>query len=360
MKEKGRQIEMKLPKQVLSRSGWLLTTLLMAITLILFPLSAFAEDGLAFYVTPIFPESQREGEGGYFDLQLGPGTHDKLTLSLQNGGDEPVLVQITPHTAFTNVNGVVEYGREAEEADPTLIYSLEDLVTPIEPIEIAGGGTQEVTLELTMPDDAFEGVLAGGLRIEEIREEAPEETRTEEGVAITNEFAYVIGVLVRNEMNSISPDLALLEVFADQINHRNVFSATIQNFMPAFANRLSVEAQVRREGETEILYEETKENMQMAPNSQFNFPISLNGDRFQSGSYELMMTARSGENEWQWTEMFTVEADEARRLNRQDVLVEETFSWWMILGVLLISVLIGLVIFLLYKNKKQQKRDDTP
>ncbi|NMP60048.1 WxL protein peptidoglycan domain-containing protein, partial [Enterococcus mundtii] len=70
--------------------------------------------------------------------------------------------QITPHTAYTNVHGVVEYGKDAEEADPTLPYSVDALIEASEVIDLAGNETKTVEVALRMPEASFEGFLAGG------------------------------------------------------------------------------------------------------------------------------------------------------------------------------------------------------
>lgn len=333
------------------------TLLVLALCMIaLFPLKGFAEDEtLNFYVTPEFPESQVEGSGSFYDLNLSPGTEETLTVKLQNAIDEPVKVAITPHTAYTNVNGVVEYGKTAEETDPSLIHSLDELIEVPETIELAGKETKTVTLQLNMPEEAFEGFLAGGLRISEVKEDTEEEEAQGEGLAIKNEFAYVVGVIVSNSRDAVQPDLALLEVFPDQLNYRNVISATLQNFTPTFVNRLEVEASVKRKGEDEVLYEAQQEQMQMAPNSHFNFPISLNGDRFRSGDYVLEMTARSGEEEWNWTEEFTIQADEARSLNREDVTIDSSPNWLLIGGIAFILCLLAVIAYLVLQNKKNKQ-----
>ncbi|WP_439711687.1 DUF916 and DUF3324 domain-containing protein [Enterococcus innesii] len=343
-------------KTILSRMNRMATLLVLATSMIaLFPLKGFAEDEtLNFYVTPEFPESQIEGSESYFDVNLSPNTNETLALTLQNTTDEAVKIAITPHTAYTNVNGVVEYGKNAEEVDPSLVHSLDELIETPDTVELAGKETKTVTLQLKMPEEAFEGFLAGGLRISEVKEDTEEEEAEGEGLAIKNEFAYVVGVIVSNSRDAVQPDLALLDVFPDQLNYRNVISATLQNFTPTFVNRLEVEASVKRKGEDEVLYEASKEQMQMAPNSHFNFPISLNGDRFRSGDYVLEMTARSGEEEWSWTEEFTIRADEARSLNRDDVTIDSSPNWLLIGGALFIVCLLAVIAYLILQNKKNQ------
>ena len=328
--------------------------LLIMLAFLFSPILVSAEENLSFYVTPEFPESQVEGSGRYFDLNSEPGSTEELTLKIQNANDQAKTIEITAHTAFTNVQGVVEYGKDAEKADPTLPYSLADLIEPPVPIELAGNETKTVKVMLNMPKEAFSGFLAGGLRIAEVKEK-PQETETSgEGVAIKNEFAYVIGVVVSNDRSAVKPDLDLLDVFADQLNYRNVISANLQNFTPTFVNHLEVEATVQKEGENDILYRAKQEQMQMAPNSNFNFPISLEGDRFRSGDYVLKMTARSGEEEWQWERNFTIDADEARALNRADVMLDTSINWWMIGSIILLVLLLGIILYLSRHNRKKE------
>ena len=338
------------------RTSWWVLTLLFLLFGI-FPSVAQAEETLSFYVTPEFPESQVEGSNSYFDLNLAAGATETLALKLQNVSSDPIQVQVTPHTAYTNVHGVVEYGKDAQEPDSSLTYSLDELIDSSGVIELAGNETQTISVPVHMPEESFEGFLAGGLRISEVKEKQEETAINEEGVAIKNEFAYVIGIVVSNSRDSVQPDLDLLAVFADQLNYRNVISATIQNFTPTFVNRMAVEATVQRAGENEVLYEASEEMMQMAPNSNFDFPISLEGDRFQSGDYVLKLRAISGEDEWVWERPFTIKADEARALNQADVTIDSSMNWWMIGAIILLVLLLGVILYLLIQKKKANRSE---
>nr|WP_254905477.1 DUF916 and DUF3324 domain-containing protein [Enterococcus mundtii] len=315
------------------------------------------EEALTFYVTPEFPDSQIEGSSKYFDLNLAPESVETLTLQIQNAGSESIQVEVTPHTAYTNVHGIVEYGKDSKAPDNSLIHSLDELIKPTDVIELEGNETKKISIPLHMPKESFEGFLAGGLRISEVKEDDEETKNNEEGLAIKNEFSYVIGVVVSNSRDSVQPDLDLLDVFADQLNYRNVISANIQNFTPTFVNRMAVEATVQRVGEDEVLYEASEEMMQMAPNSNFNFPIPLKGDRFQNGEYLLKLKATSGEEEWEWERTFTIEADEARALNRADVTIDSSLNWWMIGIGLLIIVLCVIILYLIVQKKRSTGKE---
>ncbi|MGM0294547.1 DUF916 and DUF3324 domain-containing protein [Enterococcus sp. AZ062] len=339
-------------KRSIQSGLWLLVVLFFFL-----PVSAQAEETtLNTHVTPLFPESQVDESKGYYELLLAPDQKETLQVKVGNSSSEPINVQVTPHTAYTNTLGNVEYGKDAEEADPTLIHSLDELMTPSEVITLAGNETKVIEIPLQMPKDAFEGYLAGGLRITEVKEEEESEAPEGEGVAIKNEFAHVVGVVVSNSRDSVQPELELLDVFADQLNYRNVISATLQNFTPTFVNQLAVEATVKRAGENDVLYKAEKEMMQMAPNSNFNFPISLEGDRFRSGNYVLELTAKSGDNEWSWTREFTIDADDARKLNREDVMIDNSPNWWMIGTISLLILLVIILLYFVLKKRKQEKK----
>lgn len=341
---------MKLSKKVVA-------VVLTILPLLVMPIQVVAEDEefseINFYVTPIMSESQVDNNSTYFDINTEPGREEKLGLEITNTSDEAITVEVAAHTAFTNANGVVEYGLDEDEPDPTLKYSLKELIEIPEPVIIEANQTQRIDCLLKVPRESFEGILAGGIRIQEVNNEV-DELSDEERLAIKNEFNYVIGVILSNERKSIEPDLELLDVFANQLNHRNVISATIQNYIPSYVNNLSIEAQVKKDGEDEVLYAAERENMQMAPNSHFDFPISLGGERFVSGNYVLSLKAKSETNEWSWDFPFSIEADEARKLNREDVTVVTSINW-LIVGLLTILFLSFCVIgYLLIKNRRNK------
>lgn len=340
----------------------LVECILIVFLIIGFPVLSLAQESqLRFYVTPEFSENQVDDSKRYFDLNLEPGETEALEVTLQNASTEKIQVAITPHTAYTNVHGVVEYGKDASDPDPTLIHSLSDLIETPEVIELSGNETKTIEIPLRMPQEVFEGFLAGGLRIAEVREETETTEESGEGVAIENEFAYVLGIIVSNKRDSVLPGLNLLDVFADQLNYRNVISATLQNVAPAFINRMSVEASVYKEGEDDVLYEAQAEQLQMAPNSHFHFPISLEGDRFQSGNYILRLKAISGEDEWEWERPFTIEGETARALNRQDVTLDSTPNWLLIGGIFFISCLLAIIVYLIVQvntNKQTQEKEE--
>lgn len=312
--------------------------LIWAMTMLFFNAgTVFADQMAGFNVQPIFPESQIEDSSGYFDLILSPGDSDEIGVMIENTTTDELTINITTHTAFTNVNGVVEYSQDLETHDPTLLIKLPDLIEGESQITLASGEKKQVNLELTMPEEILEGIVVGGIRIEEERDNYS----SEETVSIENTISYVIGVVVGNHRSQLEPELELLDVFADQLNYRNVFSAHLQNPIGRFINQLEVEAKIYDVSQDEVLYQAERQGMQMAPNSNFKFPIHLDGDKFVDGTYYLHLIARSGSEEWEWKKEFEVNRQTATTLNQQDVTVDTSVNIWMILAIVLAILLLG-------------------
>nr|WP_241433521.1 DUF916 domain-containing protein [Listeria floridensis] len=77
----------------------------------------------------------------------------------------------TVHSATTNMHGVVEYGETSERKDETLPYLMKDLVEVPDEITISPKSSFDLKLLVTMPERMFNGMLAGGITLEE-KEEA--------------------------------------------------------------------------------------------------------------------------------------------------------------------------------------------
>ncbi len=84
----------------------------------------------------------------------------------------------------------------------------------------------------------------------------------------------------------------------------------------------------------------------MAPNSQFGFPIPLNGAPLEAGEYTLEMTAKAMGAEWSWSEPFTIDADEAGQLNATDVSIPPTDYTWLYVSIGIALVFASIILFL--------------
>ncbi|HBM2518137.1 TPA: DUF916 and DUF3324 domain-containing protein [Enterobacter hormaechei subsp. xiangfangensis] len=330
-----------------------------------------------FAVNPVIPENQIDKEKTYFDLKMAPGTVQTVEVQLRNDTDQEVVIVPVIASATTNLNGVVEYGENDIEADETLPYDMADLIEVDEEITIPKQSQITLPLKITMPSESFEGVIAGGLTLKETIEETDTaDSEEEQGLAIKNEYAYVVAILLRQNTTEVSPDLKLLDVGPGQVNARNTINVTLQNPEAAYLNSLRLINEVKKKGDSDVLYSSDTSRMQMAPNSNFSYPISLEGQRLEAGTYVLTSVAYGGksdegqykiENEegeeesylykWTFEKEFTVTGEVARDLNKKDVTIETDYTWlYFLIGGLLL--LLALLLLLWYRRKKKNETDE--
>lgn len=335
---------------------------------------------LGFSVTANVRElDNRASDQSFFDLILEPGQKQTVTVTLKNDTNRQMTVEQEVSSATTNINGVVEYSPNNIEADKSLRFNYDDLVQTEQEIVLAPHSEKTINIDLQMPEEHFDGQLVGGLTYREKIDEEEAIPENQEGLAVTNRFAFVIALLMRQNKVAVEPDLKLHDVGPGQVNYRNVINANLQNPAMTFLNRMHVNAKVHGIDNPEIEYSVNRDRMQMAPNTNFDFPISLEGQPLRPGRYRMTMTVNgvqddqgdyTAENsegeeityrhEWQFEREFTITAEKADELNERDVTLEpEDRSWlkWLLVGLLLLLILLFLW-FILWKRRKKEDEEE--
>lgn len=329
-----------------------------------------------FAVTPITPKNQIDQDNTYFDLLLSPNQTSEANVNLRNDTDKEVKVGISLNTATTNSNVVVEYGHNDLPRDKSLEYDLKDYVQYPESITLKPKSEQTVPFKIKMPDKAFNGVIAGGITF---KEEGRNETKSsdKQGLSIENEYSYVVALLMRQNEKEVQPNLLLHDVKPGQINARNTILASLQNDQKTYINQVAVNAQITKKGSDKVLYKEEKDDLQIAPNSSFSFPISLKEQALEPGDYQLAMTVSGNENpkgaftqkngdktnhfEHQWTfkKAFRIDGKTAKELNEKDVTLKQDNTWlYILIGILILLVVNGLIIGLIWRKKNEANKKD--
>ncbi|SBO17384.1 conserved exported hypothetical protein [Carnobacterium divergens] len=335
----------------------LLTVLIIAFTIPFLHLTTVSASELNFAVEPLIPENQRDKTKTYFDLLVKPDSEQTIEINLRNDTENEVIVEPKVHSATTNLNGVVEYGPVETKRDSTLKHDLNEVVSVEKEVKIPAQSSVKLPLTITVPKEEFNGILAGGITLQEKETKNNDNTETK-GLSIQNQYAYVVALVLNENNTQVKPELKLNKVFPDQVNARNVINANLQNSTPNYLNQLNVVAKITQKGKTTALYETTKKAMQMAPNSNFDFPISLAGEKLEAGEYTLELTATTKADRWHWKKNFTIKADEAKKLNAKDVTIKKDYTWLYIMigiGLIVLSILI-VILILKRKRKKEEER----
>jgi hypothetical protein len=303
------------------------------------------------------PENQINKKLTYFDLKMSPGAKQTISLTLTNNSTEEKEIAIEPNTAITNQNGVIDYSKHKQEKDSSLRYSLTELITPKQIVKLKGKEEKEVQFTIQMPQESYDGVILGGFYIYELHQS--DDKKDSEHVKINNEFSYIIGVKLTETDKSVSPELELNKVQAGLMNYRTVVTANLQNSKPVILNNLNVDAQITKEGKKEVLHQTKKNNLSMAPNSNFDFPINWDNQKLMPGKYHLYITATDGNQTWRFDKMFEIKGNIAKELNKTAVEVEKDYTLIFIGFAVIIVSLILFIILLLRKKKRGETNEES-
>lgn len=318
-------------------------------------------EGMSFNMDSTVSEKQwKQGENeSYFDLMMSPDEKTDLKVIIMSSSTATQKVKVTPSNAYTSQTGLVDYTIDDKKLDKTLKYPMTTLMSDAQTVELKPGEQKELVFNLKMPKDTFEGVIVGGL-VAELADDKKEEPASEQtqGVNITNKFQVIKPIVVRENEEIVKTELQLNDVKPTLVGYRTAVSANIQNITPTMFGKLDIVAKITKKGSTEVIKKSEQKNMEMAPNSNFDFPISWNDQPLSPGDYTLDLVAKSGEREWPFKKDFTISKEDSSKLNEDAVDLQESEGipmWiWILIGCLVVMIVLLIIIFIVkhHKNKK--------
>lgn len=307
-----------------------------------------AESNVNFSVEAVPNEFQIDSGVTYFDLRMQREQQTNLKVKIYNQGSDDQAYLVSLRNATTNGNGLIVY----EEQKPLTLapFSLSELTRVSEqPITIKAGQSKVVALKLTLPKQAIEGVILGGI---EIKKQDKEEEETDQ-VGVRSRQAYVIGVKVRSSIRDVAPDLIFEGVKVGSYLSRPSVLVTLANQAPAISEKLQMEAIIKKGKEVIVRKELTA---QFAPTTYMTVPITSMGI-LTPGTYQLSIKVTGHGQDWAWEDDVTVSEKQVREMEKTVPVIEQhpnsLLGEWskrlMIGSLLIIFVLLGYI----YRLKRQ-------
>lgn len=335
--------------------GYLLCAIIIAIFFAFFPtISVRAENPVGFNYKVEYPENQIGSDKGYYDLLMTPGKKQTVVLKVTNPGEKPVKIGVSVNGTKTNSNGVIEYGDTLLENDKSLKFPFEEVVSAPEILELKPGGVTDLKVNIKMPETSFDGMILGGIQLKKIEEKTEKKA---EGATVKNEYAYVVAMILKLNEKELKPEIAINKAFASQENYRNTIGINLSNTTASLmSGKMSVEAQIMKKGSQEVLFERKQTGMSFAPNTQMNFPVSMNGERMVKGDYTADVLVVIEDKKWQKSVDFKITEEEADKYNKRDVgLVQDRGIDWKTIALIVVGFLVVVVgIFIVVKLVKKQ------
>lgn len=317
-----------------------------------------ANDGVVPYsVQVVIPENQVNQNVSYFDIEMEQNQTQELEIIVYNSSNQDITVEVSNNPALTNSNGLIVYDglSEGEELHESMSYPFSEISSIESPtVDIAAGEQETVGVTVEAPNEAFDGLILGGLYFSL----EPENTEDTESVTIQNRYSYALAVQIQEtgNDNTVEPNIEMLGVDPGVINYRTGLQSEFVNTSPMIVG-LEIEGSVYEEGAEEAMHTRTEENFTVAPNTKFKFPVMYDNQRLEPGNYVFRANASNGEESWEFEEDFEVTEEVADEANEEAVeLAEEednTLLMYLVIGLgVLVAILLIVVIYLLKKRKK--------
>ncbi|WP_413480516.1 DUF916 and DUF3324 domain-containing protein [Carnobacterium maltaromaticum] len=301
----------------------------------------------------------------FYDLGVTKGENKEIQAIIANSSNQPIYVKSQIFTAFTNENGTITYNTKPKSISKSLKFKLSDFAT-IEAsdkrIEVPPHSEKTVTAFIDVPKDVPDGVMLGAWYFE--KENQVVENKEEQGIGIANKYSYSLAIKVTVNQEIEKPELKLKGVTTGLSNYRKAIQATIENESPGIISKLTVDAQILNEKNGELLYERKQEDMIMAPNSNFSYPIFLKDQEMKPGDYVLNVEASTNDpkwpsQNWSWSQKFSITKEKAQQINQDalnDNVSSENNNNLVLIGVLFLIVSGLVTLFVLIRSNQKKKR----
>lgn len=325
------------------------------------PLTVFSEEKEnainQFSYDIIYPETQQNKKLGYFDFKLEPNAKQKVMIKLNNTGKKELNVLVQLNDAKTNSNGEIEYGTNDIPKDDSAKVTFTNVVKGPKEVKIAGGTSKTIELAVDLPENTDPGIILGAIQLQPQQAQSKNDSNTRN--IVVNEFAYVIGMLMRvGDTSQVKPDLKFHRVYTSIKNEQSKLFIKYSNTQAAILEDMNVSVSVRKKNKQNSIFDYKKTKMRMAPNSMIDLPIELGDKNISAGDYTAQISVKAGKGKsWSWKEDFYLNSSEVAAIAKSvanDTKKNNLLSWLTIPAV--ISVGAG---FLFFKKKKTKKRNKT-
>ncbi|WP_020090308.1 DUF916 and DUF3324 domain-containing protein [Levilactobacillus parabrevis] len=317
-----------------------------------------ATNNVGYSVAAKLPSNQINKQNSFFDLRMNSDKTQTLQVRVYNVTNEDIKIQTAIHTAWTNSGGSIEYVTPAKSFDPSLRYKMSDIskIQGKKTFTIPARGSRIVTATVKIPKTNFKGVILGGWYFKRLDSKV---TGTVKGSGnMTSQYSYVIGM--KYSLGSApNPEMSLGKVGAGLSNYHRAIIANVRNTSAVIIPKLKMHTKIINRDGGKTMVDAKQENIQMAPNTTFSYPMLREKNKLEAGHYHLHMLIRNTDHEWEFDRNFTITQAQADKYNKDSV-DDSGISIWLLvaLGALGMLILVLLILLIIYLIRRKRRKDD--
>lgn len=309
-----------------------------------------------FGVKAILPENQIDQNISYFNLLVKPNQSQTLEVELQNLANKERTFDISINPAVTSDGGTIDYSQKNAKLDNSVPFDIRKYITLNQSsVKIRANSTLKVPINISMPDKKFKGRILAGFTVKPKEDDIKPSKEKKSETQIINRLAYSIAISLQQNKEKIAPDLKLLNASAKDFNSLPYIALSFQNPSGTIINDLIFETKLYHDGK--LFIENTSNPFLVAPTSNFNLRLDLDGHKVSSGSYDVVVHAKSKENSWTFNKKFTVSEKNANKVNNNTVYAEKGMDWKLLTIIILLVALSIITILYIYKKLNKSKKE---
>ncbi|WP_334333267.1 DUF916 and DUF3324 domain-containing protein [Companilactobacillus sp. HBUAS59544] len=314
-----------------------------------------AQPVINYSVTPIQSQYQFDKKVTYFDLKVTPNQKLSVSFKINNNDTKTHTYTVMINRASTDTNGVIAYNDSKVEPDKSLKYDIQKLVSYPKKVSVGPKTSKEVTVNINAPSGTFNGVVLGGILVEQ---DDQVNKKNPKGVTIKNKYNYVLGLQLLQNTKPVKANLKFIKAYETTKNGQVFVNALLDNDVPRIESGVQINSKVT-DSNQKVVLQSKRANMDLAPNSYFNYPVNINtvvgtnkNKRLKPGTYQMTLNikANNGKDIWNLQRKFTVTSQETKAINKKTPV--DRGSKDLIIGIIAgLVVISGLVIWYYRKHK---------
>lgn len=318
---------------------------------------AAAED-VGYSVSAIPSKLQQNKKLSFFDLKAKPKQAFELQVEIQNNSAEAGTFKVAATNAMTSNNGTITYGPTTRKIDQTMkvpFTSIAKVKTP--EVEVPANSKKIVSMQVTMPNYEFDGMILGGFYIEKMA------AKDKNASGYSNQYAYAKGVVIKENANVVHPNLEMPAVGIKKENNQINVAGTLRN--PTMTNiaDLDLQATITKRDSTKSIVTKKLTGYSVAPTTNFDALFQYDKQKLPAGKYTLRVKAQQTtgmKHKWDLTKDFVIAKDAAKPKESQGLTIvsKPNILLYVLLGVvaaLLVIIIFLLWFFLIHKRRKNNQ-----
>jgi len=342
-----------------------------------------------YVITPI------AADNNYYDLTVEPTRKQIIEAEIRNNTDNDVTVYAGFYTAVAGQDGAIEYIGPRDQLENN-VKTLSEHITGNREIVIPANKSYLFQFTIDMPAGGMDVPIVGGIAFlmdsdqSQAAETGGEQRKEAELLGLDSDisgqaeiirkglgdwlqeketassgaaaFSYIVPLFLRTSGSSLPPNLMLKDILVE--DYENKINVIIQNGNGISADKVNLDAVIRRKGKKEVFFEVREENAEIPANFDYELSVPSSGKKIKAGEYTLQMELTIGGTKWQWEKDFVIGKENSVNKDTEDAAAigsEEVkgapgrlhFIIIPVFGLMTAAVIAGILLY-----RKKQREDE--